>query len=118
MDWPFFPDTIYKKVVRLSDTHNKTEYVVERLNLFVLSGGKKELIKSTFQADFRIGWNSFLLGFSGLSHYVNIIDFQYTYKIYTPIKDFEDNGVVAKLIYKDGLDFEMSLKLSLYKVNI
>lgn len=79
---------------------------------------KKELIKSTFQADFRVGWNSLLLGFSGLWHYVNIIDFQYAYKIYTPIKDFEDNGVVAKLIYKEGLDFETSFKLSRYKVNI
>ncbi|XP_066155546.1 uncharacterized protein Apoltp [Euwallacea fornicatus] len=72
----------------------------------------------TGEADFRIGWNSLLLGFSGLSHYVNIIDFQYTYKIYTPIKDFEDNGIVAKLIYKEGLDLEFSSKVSLYKLGV
>ncbi|ERL94744.1 hypothetical protein D910_12018 [Dendroctonus ponderosae] len=72
----------------------------------------------TGKADFRIGWNSLLLGFSGIAHYVNIIDFQYTYKIYTPIKDFEENGLVAKLIFKKGLDFETSLQLSRYKVNV
>ncbi|CAG9760350.1 unnamed protein product [Ceutorhynchus assimilis] len=67
------------------------------------------------EADFRIGWNSLLLGFSGRWYYSNIIDFLYTYRIYTPIKDFEDNGIVAKLIFKEGLDFEMSCKLSLFK---
>ncbi|KAH1029523.1 hypothetical protein HUJ05_002749, partial [Dendroctonus ponderosae] len=72
----------------------------------------------TGKADFRIGWNSLLLGFSGIAHYVNIIDFQYTYKIYTPIKDFEENGLVAKLIFKKGLDFETSLQLSRYKLGV
>ncbi|XP_060537065.1 uncharacterized protein LOC132708634 isoform X2 [Cylas formicarius] len=70
------------------------------------------------QADFRIGWNSLLLGFSGVWHYANIIDFEYSYKIYTPIKDFEENGVVGKLVLKVGLDFEVSLKLSLYKLGV
>ncbi|CAG9760349.1 unnamed protein product [Ceutorhynchus assimilis] len=70
------------------------------------------------EADFRIGWNSLLLGFSGRWYYSNIIDFLYTYRIYTPIKDFEDNGIVAKLIFKEGLDFEMSCKLSLFKLGV
>ncbi|XP_076260910.1 apolipoprotein lipid transfer particle isoform X2 [Rhynchophorus ferrugineus] len=70
------------------------------------------------EADFRIGWNTLLLGFSGVWHYVNIIDFEYLYKIYTPIKDFEENGLVGKLIVKEGLDFEISFKLSLYKFGV
>ncbi|XP_030755989.1 uncharacterized protein LOC115882214 [Sitophilus oryzae] len=70
------------------------------------------------KADFRVGWNPLLLGFSGAWHYVNIIDFEYLYKIYTPIKDFEENGLVGKLVVTEGLDFEMSFKLSKYKVGV
>ncbi|XP_050313934.1 apolipophorins [Anthonomus grandis grandis] len=72
----------------------------------------------TGAAEFRIGWNSLTLGVSGLWHYVNIIDFEYAYKIYTPIRDFEENGVVARLVLKDGLDFEVSFQLSLYKLGV
>ncbi|KAF5300365.1 hypothetical protein FQR65_LT00986 [Abscondita terminalis] len=64
------------------------------------------------EADFRLGWNSLLAGFSGVWHYVNITDFEYSYKIYTPIEGFKQNGVVAKLIFKEGLDFEVSVKLA------
>ncbi|KAL1492708.1 hypothetical protein ABEB36_010924 [Hypothenemus hampei] len=70
------------------------------------------------EADFRIGWNSFLLGFSGRAHYVNMIDFEYACKIYMPIKDFEDNGVVVRLIFKEGLDTEISFKLFRYKLGV
>ncbi|KAK4871887.1 hypothetical protein RN001_016011 [Aquatica leii] len=64
------------------------------------------------EADFRLGWNSLLAGFSGVWHYANITDFEYSYKIYTPIEGFKQNGVVAKLIFKEGLDFEVSVKLA------
>ncbi|KAG5880871.1 hypothetical protein JTB14_004019 [Gonioctena quinquepunctata] len=68
------------------------------------------------EADFRLGWNFLLLGFSGVWHYANVTDFEYSYKIYTPIEDFEENGIVGKLILKEGLDFEVSMKLSNYKL--
>ncbi|XP_056647213.1 uncharacterized protein LOC130451874 [Diorhabda sublineata] len=67
-------------------------------------------------ADFRIGWNFLLLGFSGVWHYANAVDFDYSYKIYTPIEGFEENGIVAKLIFNEGLDFEFSSKFSYYKL--
>lgn len=71
-----------------------------------------------FQVDLRAGWNSIVAGFSGVWHYVNISDFEYSYKLYTPIEGLEENGIVAKLIFKEGLDFEVSLKLSENRVSI
>ncbi|KAJ3640007.1 hypothetical protein Zmor_003331 [Zophobas morio] len=70
------------------------------------------------EADFRARWNSFMLGFTGVWRYVNVIDFEYSYKIYTPIEGFEENGIVSKLIFKEGLDFEVSIKLSQYKLGV
>ncbi|CAH1158795.1 unnamed protein product [Phyllotreta striolata] len=69
-------------------------------------------------ADFRVGWNFLLLGFSGVWHYANFTDFEYSYKIYTPIDGFEENGIVGKLIFKEGLDFEVSIKFSYYKLGV
>ncbi|XP_072402619.1 uncharacterized protein Apoltp isoform X1 [Diabrotica undecimpunctata] len=69
-------------------------------------------------ADFRVGWNFLLLGFSGVWHYANVTDFDYSYKIYTPIEGFEENGIVGKLILKEGLDFEISIKFSYYKIGV
>ncbi|XP_018566495.1 uncharacterized protein LOC108907336 [Anoplophora glabripennis] len=71
------------------------------------------------QADFRLGWNFLLIGFSGVWNYVNITNFEYAYKIYTPLQDFEENGCVAKLVLsKEGLDSEASIKLSNYKLGV
>ncbi|KYB29704.1 hypothetical protein TcasGA2_TC031518 [Tribolium castaneum] len=70
------------------------------------------------RADFRTRWNSLMLGFTGVWHYVNVIDFEYSYKIYTPIERFEENGIVSKLIFKEGLDFEVSIKLSQHKLGV
>lgn len=65
-----------------------------------------------------MSWNVLALGFSGVWHYVGLTDIEYAYKIYTPLQGFEENGVVAKLIIDEGLDFEMSLQVSIYKVCI
>lgn len=70
------------------------------------------------QADFRVGWNSLLAGFVGVWHYVNVTDFEYSYKIYTPIEGFAENGIVVKLIFKEGLDSELSIKLAEHKVRM
>lgn len=70
------------------------------------------------KAEFRAGWNSLQAGFSGVWHYRNIRDFEYAYKIYTPIEYFEENGVVGKLKLKEGLDFEVSIRLSVYKLGV
>ncbi|CAG9816912.1 unnamed protein product [Phaedon cochleariae] len=68
------------------------------------------------EADFRVSWNFLVVGFSGIWHYANVTDFQYSYKIYTPIEDFEENGIVGKLVLMEGLDLEFSIKLSIYKL--
>jgi hypothetical protein len=47
---------------------------------------------------------------------VSIKDFEYNYRIYTPVEGFEENGILAKLIYKDGLDFAVGIVLSDVKV--
>ncbi|CAH0561935.1 unnamed protein product [Brassicogethes aeneus] len=69
-------------------------------------------------ADFRLGWNFLVVGFSGVWHYVNVTDFEYTYKIYTPLEGFEENGVVGKLICQEGLDLEVSIKLYIHKLGL
>lgn len=69
------------------------------------------------QADFRLKWNLLSLGFSGVWHYKGFTDFEYVYKIYTPLKNFEENGVVGKLIIIEGIDMEMSVQFSIYKVS-
>ena len=43
-------------------------------------------------------------------------DFEYNFRIYTPVGGFEENGILAKLIYKDGLDFAVGIVLSDVKV--
>lgn len=58
------------------------------------------------------------LGFFGVWHYESITHFEYVYKVFTPITNFEENGVVAKLVIDEGFDSEMSLQLSIYKVCI
>jgi len=47
----------------------------------------------------------------------NIKDFEYSYKVLTPLANFENNGVVLKCLIKDNVDLEISFKLAKYKVN-
>jgi len=68
--------------------------------------------------DFQCGWNALVIGFSGVWHYVNMTDFEYNYRIYTPVEGFEENGILAKLIYKDGLDFAVGIVLSDVKLGL
>ncbi|KAK9890371.1 hypothetical protein WA026_010464 [Henosepilachna vigintioctopunctata] len=70
-------------------------------------------------ADFRVGWNSLVGGFTGKWHYLNTLDFEYSYILYTPLENFEENSVILKVIMKDyGLDSEVSVKLSGQKLGV
>ncbi|XP_045482614.1 uncharacterized protein LOC123686485 [Harmonia axyridis] len=69
-------------------------------------------------ADFRVGWNSLLGGFTGKWHYANRLDFEYSYIIYTPLEGFEESSVVLKVIVKEGIDVETSAKLSGQKLGV
>lgn len=66
--------------------------------------------------DFRGGWNKVVLGFVGVWRMQNITDFEYSYKVFTPLENFEVNGAVAKFVKKENFDMEMSGQLSKYKI--
>ncbi|PSN49824.1 hypothetical protein C0J52_08839 [Blattella germanica] len=70
------------------------------------------------EVDFRLGWNALVLGFSGVWHYENIKDFEYNFRIYTPLEGFEENGIIAKFIYKEGFDFAFGLIVSDIKLGL
>ncbi|GBP16854.1 Apolipophorins [Eumeta japonica] len=70
------------------------------------------------EADFRVGWGSMDFGFTGIWHYQSPINFEYLYKLYTPLEGFEENGCVLKNIYGNGLDTEFSIRLSKHKFGI
>lgn len=57
-----------------------------------------------------------MFGFTGIWHFNSAADFQYLYKVFTPMRGFEENGLVLKNIYKGGLDSEVSMRLSKLKV--
>lgn len=61
-------------------------------------------------------WNKIQLGFVGVWRMNTYSDFEYSYKVYTPLENFTDNGFVAKFIKKDGFDMEISVKVAKYKV--
>lgn len=63
-------------------------------------------------------WNKLNLGFVGVWRFFNYTDFEYSYKVFTPLEKFENNGFVARLIYKSNQNFdvELSLKLAQHKL--
>ncbi|GLH12107.1 Apolipophorins, partial [Gryllus bimaculatus] len=68
--------------------------------------------------DFRCGWNNLTIGFFGQWHYENITDFEYCYKIFTPLEGFHENGVIAKLIKHEGLDFSLGFNVGDKKLGL
>ncbi|CAG9568621.1 unnamed protein product [Danaus chrysippus] len=70
------------------------------------------------EVDFRVGWGTMDFGFTGIWQWKNILDFVYVYKLYTPLDGFEENGLVLKNIYGNGLDTELSIRLSKHKFGI
>lgn len=69
-------------------------------------------------ADFRVGFNNLLAGFTGIWKYESVTNFEHSYKVYTPLDGFEENGFVAMLVYDDGVDFEVSLAFSDDRVGV
>lgn len=56
-------------------------------------------------------------GFTGIWQWRSLLDFTYVYKLYTPLDGFEENGLVLKNVYGQGLDTELSVRLSKHKVS-
>lgn len=63
------------------------------------------------------GWNKIMLGYVGVWRMVNLTDFEYSYKVYTPLEHYTENGFVAKFVHRDEFDLELSLQFSKHKVN-
>ncbi|RVE52154.1 hypothetical protein evm_003227, partial [Chilo suppressalis] len=70
------------------------------------------------ELDFRVGWGTMDFGFTGIWHWQSILNFVYVYKLYTPLEGFEENGLVLKNVYGNGLDTELSVRLSKHKFGI
>lgn len=68
--------------------------------------------------DFRGIWNNATIGFTGVWRMDNITDFEYSYKVYTPLVGFEENGFIIRLIKKDVFILDLHGKLSHYKLGV
>lgn len=68
--------------------------------------------------DFRGGLNKFVLGYVGVSRKVSIDDFEYSWKVYTPLDHFEESSLVVKFIRKQIFDMEIMLKFAQKKLGI
>ncbi|VVC87834.1 unnamed protein product [Leptidea sinapis] len=71
--------------------------------------------RASEELDFRVGWDSMDFGFTGIWQWRSLSDFVYVYKLYTPLDGFEENGLVFKNVYRQGLDTELSVRLSKHK---
>lgn len=71
-----------------------------------------------YTVDMRGTLNNATMGFTGVWRMNNMTDFEYSYKVFTPFKDFEDNGVVLKLIKQDIFICEIHGKLSKHKLGV
>lgn len=47
---------------------------------------------------------------------VSIMDFEYSYKVFTPLENLTETGFVAKFVRRDEFDLELSVKFAKYKV--
>lgn len=65
-------------------------------------------------------WNKVTLGFRRVSHFTDISDFEYSYQVFTPLQNFEKNGIIMKFIADDiqNFDVEASFKLGKHKLGI
>ncbi|XP_025406452.1 uncharacterized protein LOC112680523 [Sipha flava] len=57
--------------------------------------------------DFRLGWNHFVLGFTGVSHYISWSDLEYSLQIYTPIEKLTYSSATVKIYIVDDIDCEI-----------
>lgn len=70
------------------------------------------------RADFRIGWNHMQIGFAGVWYFDSLLNFEHSYKIFTPIKGYEENVAIVKLILANGIEAEFSVRITNIKVGV
>lgn len=66
--------------------------------------------------DMRGVLNRIVLGYVGVWRHASYRDFEYSYRVFTPLENFAENGVVAKCVLSDGIDVEFSGWVAKYKV--
>ncbi|XP_050528812.1 uncharacterized protein LOC126898616 isoform X2 [Daktulosphaira vitifoliae] len=64
--------------------------------------------------DYRVGWNHFLLGFTGVSHYESWSDLEYGLKIFTPLENFNYSSATVKVYIIDDIDCKIMAVLPDY----
>ncbi|XP_055638867.1 uncharacterized protein LOC129776937 isoform X2 [Toxorhynchites rutilus septentrionalis] len=72
--------------------------------------------------DFRIGLNKMIIGFVGVWRKQHLKNFEYSYKVFSPLPKFEENGIILKLIINEEnseyFDLEFGGRLSQYKLGL
>lgn len=68
--------------------------------------------------DFRGGLNKYVLGYKGVSRKTSLEDFEYSWKVYTPLDRFEESSLVVKYIRKKFFDMEVMLIFAQKKLGI
>lgn len=68
--------------------------------------------------DFRGGLNKFVLGYVGVSRKASLDDFEFSWKVYTPLDHFEESSLVVKFIRRQIFDMEVMLKFAQKKLGI
>lgn len=68
--------------------------------------------------DFRGGLNKFVLGYVAVSRKASLHDFEYSWKVYTPLPKFEESSLVVKYIQRKMLDLEVMLKFARKKLGV
>lgn len=65
-------------------------------------------------------WNKIDLGFKGVWRFLKYNDFEYSYLVFTPLKNFEENGLIIKFVAQtiQNFDIESSLKLGKHKIGL
>uniref|UniRef100_A0A8W7PWS0 Vitellogenin domain-containing protein n=1 Tax=Anopheles coluzzii TaxID=1518534 RepID=A0A8W7PWS0_ANOCL len=96
---------------------------------FHLATPLKELEKVILRAklqkdnvDFRAGMNNMVLGCTGVWRKAHLKDFEYSYRIYTPLQKFEESALIVKVVINSEraqyVDVELSGKFSEYKLGV
>uniref|UniRef100_A0A182NT55 Vitellogenin domain-containing protein n=1 Tax=Anopheles dirus TaxID=7168 RepID=A0A182NT55_9DIPT len=86
---------------------------------------EKVIMRGKLQADnidFRVGMNNMVLGCTGVWRKVHLKDFEYSYRIYTPLQKFEESALIVKVVINserpEYVDLELSGKFSEYKLGL
>ncbi|XP_050082628.1 uncharacterized protein LOC126569520 [Anopheles aquasalis] len=88
-----------------------------------LKGWEKALLRAKLQQDnidFRAGLNSIMIGCTGVWRWAHWMDFEYSYRLYTPLEKFEESALTAKLVINNErseyVDVELSGKFSNHRL--